>query len=158
MSPRVIQIPLSGGDRKHYARQLRQAEQAHASLVKRVVEAYRVADETRQMADRLACEEWTARMFIGGELDPSPTIDAALGCGCVFLRVECRACSHSDRVDLREVIWPRDKPVHTLEKVLRCQTCKANGNPKRRPNLMGLDLAEPDPDPRDLRKRDGARK
>lgn len=145
MSPRVIQIPLSGRDRRYYARELRKAEPIHASLAKRVDEAYRVADEHRRMADRLTCEEWTARMFIGGDLGPSPTLQAAIDCGCVMLRVECRACSHADKVDLREVVWPREKQVHTLERVLRCRTCKAQGNGKSRPSLMGLDTLEPEP-------------
>jgi len=44
--------------------------------------------------------------------------------GCELLEVRCRRCSHESLVDLTEVVWPRDKPVHTLAKVLRCQACK----------------------------------
>ncbi|CAM5400457.1 hypothetical protein AFEL58S_02027 [Afipia felis] len=148
MSPRVIHIPVSGRDRRNYARELRKGEEIHASLVRRVADANKVADEYRRMADRLACEEWTARMFIGGEVGPSPTLQVALDCGCVLLRVECRGCGHARAVDLREVIWPRDKQVHTLERVLRCTTCASQGNRKVRPNLMGFDTIEPDPDDR----------
>jgi len=145
MSPRIIQIPLSGRDRRHYARELKKAEQIHASLVKRVEDAFRVASQYRRMADKLTCDEWTARMFIGGDIEPSPTLQLAINCGCAFLRVECRACAHSDRVDLREVIWPRQKQVHTLARALTCRNCKAQGNKKSRPNVMGLDTSEPDP-------------
>jgi hypothetical protein len=67
MSPRVIQLPLSGRDRRHYVVELRKAEDAHRSLVVRVDAAYRVAH-------RLACEEWNTRQFIGGDIEPSPSI------------------------------------------------------------------------------------
>jgi hypothetical protein len=40
MSPRVIQLPLSGGDRKHYVRELREAELAHAAICERVKVGY----------------------------------------------------------------------------------------------------------------------
>ncbi|WP_157043603.1 hypothetical protein [Nitrobacter hamburgensis] len=40
MSPCVIQMPLSGGDRKHYARELRRVESLHAGLVKGVEAAH----------------------------------------------------------------------------------------------------------------------
>ena len=68
MSPRVIQLPMSGRDVK----ELHKAEQAHASLVRRIREAYRIADEHLRLAHQLACEEWNTRRFIGG--DASPTI------------------------------------------------------------------------------------
>jgi hypothetical protein len=38
--------------------------------------------------------------------------------------VRCRLCGHESLVDLAEVIWPREKPVHTLAKVLRRRACK----------------------------------
>lgn len=147
MSPRVISIPLSGGDRKHYARELKVAEKAHASLVQRVADARKVAGEYRRMLWRLECEEWSARQFIGGDLEPSPSIAAAIDADCVLLLVECRACGHGQRVDLTEVLWPREKPIHTLGKVLICKSCQSAGRPKRRPNLVGLQTREPDENP-----------
>jgi hypothetical protein len=77
MSPRVIQMPLSGGDRKHYARELRRVESLHAALVKKVEAAHEAAEEHLWLAHRLECEEWNARLFLGGEDAPSPTILAA---------------------------------------------------------------------------------
>jgi len=67
MSPRIIHLPLSGRDRRHYVRELRAAEQAHRELPAKVEEAYRAAH-------RLACEEWSVRQFIGGPAEPSPRI------------------------------------------------------------------------------------
>jgi hypothetical protein len=50
MSPRIIQLPLSGRDRRHYVRELRAAEQTHRDLPAKVEEAYRAAHARR---DRL---------------------------------------------------------------------------------------------------------
>jgi hypothetical protein len=78
MSPRIIHLPLSGRDRRHYVRELRLAEQAHRELPSRVEEAYRAAH-------RLACQEWSVRQFIGGPAEPSPRIADAIAGGCELL-------------------------------------------------------------------------
>lgn len=128
---RVINIPpLSGGDRKFHARQLARGRAAHA----------RLADELAESMDktcRLACDEWTARQFIGGPVDPSPTIKAALRGGRPMLEVECSACGHSKQIDLAEVVWPREDQVHKLP--LRCDQCD-----RRKPNFMRLEPRIPD--------------
>ena len=36
MPPRIIQLPLSGRDRQHYVRELREAERAHAAICEQV--------------------------------------------------------------------------------------------------------------------------
>lgn len=133
MSPRVIQLPMSGGDRKHYVRELKRVQAAYPKLLERSIEANRIAH-------RLHCEEWTARQFIGGPAAPSPQIGAAIQAGCTLLRVECRTCAHGCDVDLNEVIWSRDDQVHTLSVrangkpgPLRCANCNAT-----KPNLVGL--------------------
>src|SRR5258706_9878680 len=74
MSPRIIHVPLSGRDRRHYVRELRAAEQAHRDLPAKVEEAYRAAH-------RLACEEWNVRQFIGGPAPPSPQVADGVCCG-----------------------------------------------------------------------------
>lgn len=130
MSPRVIQLPMSGRDRRHYVRELRAAEEAHRTLVGRLGEAYRAAH-------RLACEEWNTRQFIGGEAEPSPTIAQALDAGRELLEVRCKRCGHESLIDLAEVVWPRDSQVHTLGKVLRCQRC-TDERRKPRPDLVAL--------------------
>lgn len=135
MSPRIIQIPLSGRDRRHYARELKRGEQEHKRLVGAVKAAYK-------SAHFLACEEWSARQFIGGPAEPSPTIAQALDAGCDLLEVSCRHCAHSRKIDLVEVIWPRDNQIHTLAKALRCTECRT----KSRPNLVRLDPRRPPDD------------
>lgn len=130
MSPRIIQLPMSGRDRRHYVRELRLAEQAHARLPGRVAEAYAAAH-------RLACEEWNVRQFIGGEAAPSPSIADAITAGCELLEVRCKRCGHESLVDLTLVIWPRERGVHTLAKALRCQACRDERS-KARPDLVAL--------------------
>ena len=142
MSPRVIQIPMSGRDRRHYVTQLKAAEKTHTALAKRAPEAQLVADEYQRAADRLACQEWSARQFIGGDAEPSPSIETAVRCGYTLLDIHCSHCTHAGTVDLSEVVWPRRKDVHTMRYALACKRCSEAGR-KFRPNLIGLRPAEP---------------
>jgi hypothetical protein len=56
--------------------------------------------------------------------------------------VQCRHCSHTELVDLTLVIWPRDKPIHTLRGVMYCGPCKRERGRKCRPDLVGLRTRE----------------
>ncbi len=143
MSPRIIQIPMSGRDRRHYVQQLKIAEKEHASLFKRAADAQIVADEYQQMADQLSCKEWSARQFIGGDASPSPSIETAVRCGYVLLDIHCSHCTHASTVDLSEVIWPMQKGVHTMKYALACKRCSGDGR-KARPNLIGLRPNDPE--------------
>lgn len=147
MSPRVIQMPLSGGDRKHYARELRRVESLHAELVKKVEAAYVTAGERLRLAHRLECEEWNARLFLGGGDAPSPAIADAIDAGATRLEVKCNACGATRQVDLGLVIWPRKYQVHTLRPKLFCKPCKATTGRKVRPMLVGLFDPNPEPTP-----------
>jgi hypothetical protein len=135
MSPRIIQLPMSGGDRRHYARELARVERLHADLVRQLAGALATAH-------RLACEEWNARQFIGGEAEPSPTIAEARSGGCELLEVRCQRCGHADRIDLAEIIWPSTNPIHTLKKALACRPCKVSGATSR-PDLVALVARHP---------------
>src|SRR5260370_16605202 len=73
----------------------------------------------------------------GGPAQPSPRIADAIAGGCELLEVRCRRCSPESLIDLTEVVWPREKPVHTLAKVLRCQACK-DERKKPQPDLVPL--------------------
>jgi hypothetical protein len=141
--PRIIHLPMSGRDRRHYVQQLRIGEQEQRSLARRVDDAYRVADETLRMAHALACREWNARQFIGGDAAPSPAIAHAIDAGYDLLEVKCRRCGHESVVDLALVIWPREHQVHTLERALGCQQCRRNGDKKSRPDLVALRMRNP---------------
>ena len=54
------------------------------------------------------------------------------------VEVQCRHCSHGEVVDFAEVIWPRERPIHTLRRALYCRLCQAEYGRKRRPALVGL--------------------
>jgi hypothetical protein len=136
MSPRVIQLPMSGRDRRHYVTQLRKAEQEYARLVRGADAAHAAADRQLRDAHKLDCDAWSTRQFIGGDLTPSPSIADALHGGRELLEVRCKRCGHEDRVDLALVVWPREKPVHSLGKALECRPCKRDGRPKQRPELV----------------------
>jgi hypothetical protein len=129
---------MSGRDRRHYVAELRKAEEAHRSLVVQVDAAYRAAH-------RLACEEWNTRQFIGGDVEPSPAIADAIAGGCELLEVRCKRCGRERLVDLTEAIWPREKPVHTLAKVLRCRSCR-DARKRPAPDLVALRPRNP-PEP-----------
>lgn len=139
MSPRVIHLPLSGGDRKHYARELRHAQTHHERLLQRIEEAREITIRHRRETRRLMCEEWSVRQFLGGPADPSPTIAAAIDAGCIILSCECRACARTNRFDLKDVVWPRNEQVHTLAGPLRCQFCHVG-----KLNLMSVYAPETD--------------
>lgn len=146
MSPRFIQLPLSGRDRRHYVRELREAERAHTAICERVKVAIQVAEAHRIKAWALSCEEWNIRQFIGGDAAPSPPIADAISAGFELIEVQCKRCKRYEVVDLTLVIWPRENQVHTLAKALRCQRCRAEGGSRSEANLIALQR-RPGPDP-----------
>jgi hypothetical protein len=132
---RILHIPLSGRDRRHYAAELRKAEQKHERFVREAKAAHPAADLARAEAYRLDCEAWTA----GNSL-------VVLNGGCQILEVQCRHCNHTDMIDLALVTWQRSQPVHTIRRALYCAKCRKVDNKKRRPDLIGL-RARPERDP-----------
>jgi|SoiMethySBSTD1v2_1073268.scaffolds.fasta_scaffold106082_2 hypothetical protein len=83
------------------------------------------AKRAQQVADRLACEAWVERLQqLGGPLQPSPSLRAAINGGFPFLRVECNACQQSAWVDLRNVRRPPATPLWKLEASLVCDPCR----------------------------------
>jgi hypothetical protein len=135
MSPHIIQLPLSGSDRRHYVRKLRAAEQAHRKMPAEVAAAYGAAHA-------LACREWNSASSSAAASLPSRRYRARIDAGFELLEVACKRCGRSELVDLPLVIWPRDKPVHTLEKPLRCQRCKEMGR-RSQTNLVSLQPRRP---------------
>lgn len=144
MSPRIIKMPLSGGDRKHFARELRRVEQRYASLLQKIPDAHRAADQYRALAYRLECEAWNMRLYLGEDHDPSPRIADALAAGITLMRVKCGHCRKEREVDLAELVWPREKQIHTVRPKLFCLPCKTDTGRSVRPMLMGLCITDPD--------------
>jgi len=80
--------PMSGGDRKYYAREIHKAEVAFAHLLEQAATAHAAADAARAKAYALDCAAWNTALFIG-ELDhASPTIAAAIAGGFPLLEVQ----------------------------------------------------------------------
>ena len=138
MSPRIIQLPLSGRDRRHYVAELRKAEEAYRRHVRDAEEAHAAADRALAWAYQIDCDAWTALQFIGGDEDPSPVIAHCIQGGRELLEVQCRQCNQTQMIDLTLSIWPRGNQVHTLRRVLYCKRCLAEYGKKRRPDLVGL--------------------
>jgi hypothetical protein len=72
MSPRIIHIPLSGGDRKAQAKGIRYARGIHQSVHRESVLIRSAAEAKLREADRLECEAWNAIMWAGGPAMPLP--------------------------------------------------------------------------------------
>ncbi|WP_051310737.1 hypothetical protein [Bradyrhizobium sp. Cp5.3] len=135
---RIITPPLSGRDRKHYARELHKAEVAYEHEMREAAEAHEAADRMLAKAHALDCIAWTTRQFIGGDEDPSPTIADAIHGRYSLLEVRCRHCRHTEIIDLTLVVWPRERPVHTIRRALYCGPCQRTAGRKHRPELIGL--------------------
>jgi hypothetical protein len=145
---RIIHPPLSGRDRRHYARQLHAAERACERALRDAQAAHVAADLALAKAHRLDCEAWSALQFIGGLAEPSPSIAHAIHGGYELLEVRCKFCLHAELVDLVEITlvsWSRDKPVHSLRRALYCKRCMEDTGKKRRPDLVSLRERLPDP-------------
>jgi hypothetical protein len=60
MSPRITNMPLSGGDRKSQAKGIRHAHGLHNSQYRQSGLIRSAAEEKLREADRLECEAWNA--------------------------------------------------------------------------------------------------
>ena len=156
MSPRIIQIPLSGGDRKAQAKGIRYAHGLHASYFKQSVLIRTAAEAKLREADRLECEAWNAIMWAGGPAMPSPgdpqaepTIGKAINGGYDLLEAKCNRCSRVSLVALRGLKQPAATPIWKLEAALYCELCtdKRPGSRRQRAHILGLTYARPDLEP-----------
>lgn len=149
MSPRVIQMPLSGGDRKHFKKSLDAARRTYEVKSQREAVArrdgekmLRAAQVRLQEADKLKCEAWNAIMFCGGPAVPSPTISQAINGGYPLLRVKCNGCITERRIELQSLKRPRDSQIHLIEAALFCEAC-SQGRRKQRAHIIWLEADTP---------------
>src|SRR4030095_14535983 len=122
MSPRIIHIPLSGGDRKAQAKGIRYAHGIHNSYFKESVLIRNAAEAKIREADRRECESWNAIMWPGGpampspgEPQPEPTIAKAINGGYDLLEAKCNRCDRVSLVALRALQNQLDTPARKLE-------------------------------------------
>jgi hypothetical protein len=86
---------------------------------------HRQAEQAQQVADRLCVEAWNERLMqLGGPLQPSPSLRAAINGGYAWLRVECNACKQYAWVDRRKVRRPPGTWIWQLEASLVCEHCR----------------------------------
>lgn len=156
MSPRIVQLPLSGGDRKAQAKGIRYAHGIHASHFRESVLIRSAAEAKIREADRLECEAWNAIMWAGGPAMPSPgepqaepTIGKAINGGFDLLEARCNRCNRVSLVPLRALKQPAATPVWRLESALYCEPCSDGRHYSRRQraHILGLTYARPDPEP-----------
>jgi len=155
MSPRIIHIPLSGGDRKAQAKGIRRAHGLHNSQYRQSVLIRSAAEEKLREADRLECGAWNAIMWAGGPAMPSPgepqaepTIGKAINGGYDLLEAKCNRCDRVSLVPLRSLKHPSDTPVWKLEAALYCEPCSEGRHYSRRQRayILGLTYKRPDPE------------
>ena len=134
MSPRIIHIPLSGGDRKAQAKGIRHAHGLHNSHFRESVLIRSAAEAKIREADRLECEAWNAIMWAGGPAMPSPgdpqaepTIGKAINGGYDLLEAKCNRCDRVSLVPLRALRQPPETPVWKLEAARDATTAGASG-------------------------------
>jgi hypothetical protein len=58
-----------------------------------------------------------------GPAQPSPTLGDALNAGYLYLEVRCLGCDTHQTVALDIVRRPKTKPIHELERYMRCKDC-----------------------------------
>jgi hypothetical protein len=155
MSPRIIYIPLSGGDRKAQAKGIRHAHGLHNSQYRQSVLIRSAAEAKIREADRLECEAWNAIMWAGGPAMPSPgepqaqpTIGKAINGGYDLLEAKCNRCDRVSLVALGSLTHPPETPVWKLEAALYCEPCSEGRHYSRRQraHILGLTFARPDPE------------
>ena len=139
MAPKHHPTPLSGGDRKALAKELRKSRAMTTILASQASEARTQGEALIRMADKLLCESWNEKMWgDGGPIDPSPTLDQAINGGYSWLEIECSRCRTKRDVDLAALRHPPTTLVHDLASRLRCSKCAKAG---RRPPATLLQLA-----------------
>jgi hypothetical protein len=160
MSPRIIQIPLSGGDRKAQAKGIRQAHGLHASYFHESQLIRGAAEAKIREADKLECDAWNAIMWAGGPAMPSPgepqadpTIGKALNAGYDLLEVKCNRCRRVSLVALRAIRRKPDTPIWKLEPALSCEPCTEQRNRRTSAHILRLTYAQPDPESARVRKK-----
>lgn len=144
MSPRIIHIPLSGGDRKAQAKGIRHAHGLHSTLFKESVLIRSAAEAKIRDADRLECEAWNAIMWAGGTSmsspgDPEQTIGKAINGGYDLLEAKCNRCDRVSLVPLRALRQQPDTPVWKLEAALYVSRAAPAGTTAGANGLIFLD-------------------
>lgn len=152
--------PLSGRDRRHFAREAARAGAAYDEMM-RQAESKRVeADQALKAADRIECEAWSGALRFGLDIDgASPTLAQAINAEFTSLTVQCRQCRDYRSVDLTKLRMPPATRVASIEPSLSCAPCRRaneddtarDGKHRWKPRAVIVDISPcrpaPEPDP-----------
>jgi len=138
MASKDHDMPLSGGDRKAFAKELSKSRAMTHIFAERSAEKRREGEALIREADNLACQGWNERMWSDGGPDmPSPLIDQAINGDYPWLEIACSRCRAKRDVDLAALPHVSTTCVHDLASRLVCQKCKGAG---KRPAATLLQL------------------
>lgn len=143
MSPRSVQTPLSGRDRRHFAKHMDVARKTYAAKIRQSESARRFAVAKELEANWALCEAWNAALFMGGPAQPSPTIAQALSVGCDLLKVECNRCGRSQSVQVAAIRRRPETFLWQLEASFGCEECRKTLKYKPRAIIMELGMSDP---------------
>src|SRR5262245_16760289 len=74
-----------------------------------------------------------------GPAQPSPTLGDAINAGFGYLEVRCLGCDTHQTVALDVVRRPKTKPIHEMERYMRCKDCsQVRGYSYKRSHLVAL--------------------
>lgn len=128
MAPKHHPTPLSGGDRKALAKELRKSRAMTTILAERSAGRRAEGEALIREADSLACQSWNERMWSdGGPVDPSPTIEQAINGGFSWLEIACSRCKTKRDVDLASLRHVSTTRIHDLGSRLVCAKCRDAG-------------------------------
>lgn len=153
--------PLSGRDRRHFAREAARAGSAYDEMMRQAESKRAEADEALKAADRIECEAWSGALRFGLDVQrTSPTLGQAINAGYTSLTVQCNQCRQYRAVDLTKLKLRPDRRLWSLESTLFCQPCRAaneadtarDGKHRWKPRAVITDIAPPyrpapEPDP-----------
>src|ERR1700744_662105 len=138
MAPKDHEMPLSGGDRKAFAKEIAKSRAMAHIFAERSAEKRREGEALIRKADNLLCQSWNEKCWSdGGPIDPSPTVDQAINGGYPWLEIACSRCKAKRDVDLAALRHVMTTRVHDLATRLVCQKCKGVG---KRPAATLLQL------------------
>jgi hypothetical protein len=128
MARKEHHLPLSGGDRKAYQKEVKRSQAMTHIFAERAAELRAQGEALIREADSLSCQSWNERTWSDdGPIDPSPTIDQAINGGLPWLEIECSRCKAKRDVDLAALRYLATTCVHDFARRLVCANCKASG-------------------------------
>lgn len=155
--------PLSGRDRRHFAREAARAGSAYDEMMRAADVKRAEAARALKAADLIECEAWSGALRFGLDIDgASPTLAQAINAECTNLTVQCKQCREYRSVDLTKLRMRPSTRLASIEPSLSCIPCRKqnetdtarDGKHRWKPRAVIVDISlpnsprpEPDPEP-----------